>query len=158
MANNYGDIRLNLQRNWNRRAIRNNQFVEGTVGHHNGLADVRLERFPDQPHAFCWVDLNNQQDVQANLDDGYVFVKRSDGWVSSRWQWRSDDLLWFKGQVLMAMSQRNWEELQQLRAGYELKLADPMSKEQMEQITEQFDGKVEVVIEDPDDRAKKSKR
>ncbi len=109
---NYGDVRLNLPADWSRSTVFNRQFVNSTVGHKAGVAEVRLEKNPDKRHAFTWVDRLNRQDVDQNRDDGYAFVKKADGWIADRWEWDGESFLICEGQALMAISEEGWKVLE----------------------------------------------
>lgn len=112
---NYGDIRLGLSPQWDRRKTFNKAFINSTVGHKDGVSEIRLKDKPEQKHAFALVDLNNRVDVDQNLDDGYVFVKKAEGWIADRWQWNAEGFLYCEGQVFMSITEDKWEELEARR-------------------------------------------
>lgn len=114
---NYGDSRLNLPADWNRNTVFNRPFVHMTIGHNNGISEVRLKDKPDQRHAFAWVDPERREEVDYNTDDGYKFVTEKE-WTSDRYEWRADGRLYCQGQVLMAMPKEKFDALEEERNRY----------------------------------------
>lgn len=141
---NYGDIRLDLPSSWNRRAMFNRALINSTIGHKDGVAEVRLEKNPNQRHAFAWVDLSNRVDVDQNHDDGYVFVKKQDGWIADRWQWNGEGFLYCDGQVLMAIPEEKWTELAATR---EEEAARSLPPAPVQEGDEQYARKFGAVVE-----------
>lgn len=145
---NYGDVRLNLPADWSRDSIMNGPFINSTVGHKNGVAEARLEKNPEQRHAFTWADPiprpGHPDDVQNNLDDGYVFVKK-DSWIKERWRWDAEGFLVCDGQQLMAMTEEKWIELEAKREKQDARSrpADPADDPKLQEMAE----RVKVIID-----------
>jgi hypothetical protein len=144
---NYGDIRLNLPPDWDRRNVSNPQFINSTIGHRNGVSEVRLKDNPEQRHAFAWVDpreVNGQSDVDQNQDDGYTFVKQADGWIADRWSWDAEGRLRCEGQLLMFLTEENWTELQERRARFGRPPSDPLDDEKFHEMAEKLHAKISI--------------
>ena len=88
---NYGDAALNLPPDWTRTKFESEQ-VQYTVGHKEGVAEVRLTKNPEEEHQFFWCDLNHPTDKDVLRDQGFTFVNK-DEWTAERWEWNSEGKL-----------------------------------------------------------------
>lgn len=124
-GSNYGDIRLDLPANWSRANVINKAFMNGSVGHKNGVSEIRLKSDPEQRHAFARVDPNNTMDIDSARDDGYVFVEKST-WDADRWawlgsgpgshpEWNAEGVLYCEGLLFMAVTAERWAEIEKER-------------------------------------------
>ncbi len=83
---NYGDVALGLTAAWSRNNYDNQEFLMGTVGHENGVADAYLKDAPEARHQFYFADPKDQKDISTMQMRGYVFVQK-DVWVKHPILW-----------------------------------------------------------------------
>lgn len=109
---NYGDGRLDLGPEWNRRSFVNKPFLQTTIGHDNGDPDVHLTKNPEQVHVFTWVDPNwkNPDYYTDAYDDGYRLVQRAE-WTNHRYEWDAEGHIRYQGQLLMAIPKEQYDAL-----------------------------------------------
>ena len=103
MANNYGDVALNLSPDWDRRKFADKKFIIWTVGHKGGVSDLRLKKEPEKRHQFAWCDPRYKDELDINRSNGYVVVKKED-WDKTEdlWEWNAEDKCVCSGQIAMA--------------------------------------------------------
>lgn len=100
---NYGDIALNLPADWSRFKQHDQNYALMTIGHAEGVSDVRLTKEPDKRHQFAWVDTRYKDEIDINRTKGYRFVTEKE-WTKNEhlWEWDAEGFLLCKGQRLMA--------------------------------------------------------
>lgn len=130
MPNNYGDAALNLRQTWNRSEYETEQ-VQYTVGHKDGVSEVRLTKDPEASHQFFWCDVNHPTDKDVLRDQGFKFVTK-DEWTTDRWEWNAEGQLRSLLGLLMARP----------KEAYLAEEARKAKKREREQANRELDGAV----------------
>lgn len=111
MANNYGDVALNLPADWSRTRLSNEAFGLLIVGHEGGEADVFLTDEPDKQHQFKFVDPNNQAEISMALTHHYEFcIKGKWDKRENLWAWNAEGRIHYMGNQIMARDRKFYDE------------------------------------------------
>lgn len=101
---NYGDCALNLPADWSRSRLSSGfEFHLKTVGHDNGLSDLRLTAKPGERHQFQWCAKKDESRLNALRTKRYVIVKSSE-WTKNPnlWEWDGEGLCIHDGEFALA--------------------------------------------------------
>lgn len=113
---NFGDVALNLPKDWDRARLYNQKFSLQTVGHKNGVADAYLTKDPDAEHQFYWVDPRDYRHIAELKIDGYKFVEKGEWTINEDlWGWSTDDRATFGTEILMARPAEKFYSAQKAR-------------------------------------------
>lgn len=116
---NYGDVALNLPKDWDRAKLYNKEFAIQTVGHREGVADAYLTKEKDAEHQFYWIDPRDYRAIASLTVNGYTFVNKDEWTINTDlWQWNADGRASFGVEVLMARPKAKFIEAEDQRAAF----------------------------------------